>query len=266
MRRFAMAVMLAMALMSTACHSITADAGEEVVLVKKPIIFGSGGVDQTPVKTGQVWAALTTSGVPVNMQPKTYSVDFNDLMSSDGVPLDFHAMIRLRVTNSVGLVTNFGTAWFNNNIAPKFNSYVRDAVKRHGMNETAISTEAIEAIDSAVTASLSEYITSIKIPVELLDMTVGRANPPDAVKNQRMETAAQEQRINTEAKRKLAEDARRASEISRAAADNAYREAMRLSPDQFLALEAIKTQAAVCGNGNCTFVFPGTVSGINIKR
>jgi hypothetical protein len=39
-------------------------------------------------------------------------------------------------------------------------------------------------------------------------MTVGRANPPDSVKNQRIEAAAQQQRIQTETQRKLAEDSR----------------------------------------------------------
>ena len=74
-------------------------------------------------------------------------------------------------------------------------------------------------------------------------MTVGRANPPDAIKNQRIETAAQEQRANTEKQRKLAEDQRLQAELSRANADNAYRNQMSLSPEQFLRLEAIHMQA-----------------------
>jgi len=78
------------------------------------------------------------------------------------------------------------------------------------------------------------------LPVTLVTMTVGRANPPDAIKSQRIETAAQEQRSNTEKQRKLAEDQRRAAETSRAEADNAYREAMHLSPEQFIQLETIK--------------------------
>ena len=76
-------------------------------------------------------------------------------------------------------------------------------------------------------------------------MTVGRANPPDAIKNQRVETATQEQRSNTERQRKLAEDQRLQAESSRAAADNAYRESMHLSPEQFIQLEQIKMQEAV---------------------
>jgi hypothetical protein len=84
-------------------------------------------------------------------------------------------------------------------------------------------------------------------------VTLGRANPPDAIKHQRIATAEQEQRVNTERQRKLAEDMRRGSEESRAVADNAYREAMRLSPEQFLQLEQIKMLHDVCGGGKCSF-------------
>ena len=78
-------------------------------------------------------------------------------------------------------------------------------------------------------------------------INVGRVNPPDAIKNQRIETAAQEQRAITEQQTKLAEDQRKAAETSRASADNAYREAMDLSPEQFIQLETIKMQRDVCG-------------------
>lgn len=74
-----------------------------------------------------------------------------------------------------------------------------------------------------------------------------------------MATAEQEQRSNTEKQRKLAEDQRLAAEQSRAAADNAYREAMRLSPEQFLQLEAIKMQRDVCASGKCQFFIGGGV-------
>ena len=38
--------------MMSACATVQPDAGHEAVLVRKPLIFGSGGVDPMPVKTG----------------------------------------------------------------------------------------------------------------------------------------------------------------------------------------------------------------------
>jgi hypothetical protein len=116
------------------------------------------------------------------------------------------------------------------------------------------------AIDGEIHDSLVGFIKDKSLPVRLITMTVGRANPPDAIKHQRVETAAQEQRIQTEKQTKLAEDQHKMAEQSRADADNACRESMHLSPDQFIQLEAIKMQAEVCGKAgkaNGTFIQNG---------
>lgn len=257
-------------------QSATPGPGTEAVVVRKPWFFGHGGVDPTPVKTGRSWFAISSDIWYVNMMPWQYPVHFEDLMSREGVPLDFDAVIRLQVVDSVRLVETFGVydttagkltgpAWYVNNVHKQFETAVRQAVRKHGMNETAISTTAVDDIDAEVSQAMREYLKQRAIPVALLDVTVGRANPPDAVLNQRRETAAQEQRVNTEKQKKLAEDVRREAELSRAAADNAYREAMRLSPDQFIALEAIKAQHDICAKSACTFIAPGTSALVSVR-
>jgi regulator of protease activity HflC (stomatin/prohibitin superfamily) len=211
-------------------------------------------VDPTPVKTGRTYVWFTTDHIIVNMQPIQFQEHFDDLMSSDGVPLDFDGVLRLQVVDSVSLIKNFGVRWFDNNVKAEFRNRVRQAVRKHGMNETAISTKAIDEIDTEISQAMEKYLSDAKLPVRLIQVTVGKANPPDSIKNQRVETAAQQQRVLTEQQRKLAEDSRKAAELSRAEADNAYRNAMQLSPDQFLRLETIKMQRDVCGGGHCTFI------------
>src|SRR5579864_3894119 len=255
--------------LATGCRMYSPDAGHEIVLVKKPIIFGHGGVDSEPVKTGLTVAAITTQGVDVYMQPLKYETQLDDTMTQDGVPISFHAIMVLKVTDSVNLIKNFGPEWYKNNLEEPFKTMVRQAVRKHGMNETAISTVALDAIDAEIRDGLTAFIASKGLPINLVTMTVGRANPPDAIKNQRIETAAQEQRSNTEKQRKLAEDQRRAAETSRAEADNAYREAMHLSPEQFIQLEMIKMQHEVCGpngKGTCTFIQNGTAQVYNLGK
>ena len=69
--------------------------------------------------------------------------------------------------------------------------------------------------------------------------------------------------------RKLAEDQRLKAEQSRANADNAYRESMHLSPEQFIQLETIKMQVHVCGEegkGTCTFIQNGATPVYNLGR
>ncbi|MEK9154949.1 MAG: SPFH domain-containing protein [Patescibacteria group bacterium] len=243
--------------------AVTPGAGMEAVMIHKPILFGHGGVNQDPVRAGREYTFWTTEVWYIDMRPQQYTVHFEDLMSMDGVPLDFDAVIRLKITNSVDLVKSFGPDWYRNNVEAELRNRVRQAVRKHGMNETAIDTKAIDAIDKEVSEAMAEYLINAKLPLNLIDVTVGKANPPDSIKDQRVETATQQQRVLTEYQRKLAEDSRRAAEKSRAAADNAYREAMQLSPEQFLRLETIKMQEKVCdGGGNCTFVIGASAAPI----
>lgn len=247
----------------SACSTVQPDAGHEAVLVRKPLIFGSGGVDATPVKTGLKYVAFTTEGIDVNMQPRRIDSEFTDLMTLDGVPIDFHAVISLQVIDSVKLVRDFGAdvgangtpGFFIRNLDQPFRTAVRDAVKAHGMNEMAIQATAADEVDRVVTEHLLTIIKETGVPVKILDVSLGRANPPDAILHQRVETAAQEQRINTEKQKKLAEDQRKLAEESRAAADQAYNQKMGLNTEQYVALQAIQMQRDVCGKGTCTFIY-----------
>jgi regulator of protease activity HflC (stomatin/prohibitin superfamily) len=122
----------------------------------------------------------------------------------------------LQVVDSVALIRNFGPKWYENNLDQPFQTMVRQAVRKHGMNDTAIKTTALAEIDAEIRQALIDFIKDKGIPIKLVTATVGRANPPDAIKNQRIETATQEQRIQTQMQMKLAEDERAKSEQSRA--------------------------------------------------
>lgn len=258
-----LAVLLLAALVS-ACNSAAPDPGREAVLVRKPMFFGAGGVDPTPIKAGLKWMAWTTEAVLVDVRPRQQEIAFDDLFTSDGVPLDFHSAIQYQITDSVRLVKEFGAddgpqgmGFFHRVLEQPYRMLVRDAVKKHGLNEMAIEVSAAQSVDDEVTAGIRALIDTSKVPIKLLGLSLGRANPPDAIKHQRIATAEQEQRVNTEKQRQRAEEQRRGAEAARAASDNAYREAMRLDPDQFLRLEQIKMLNHVCEGGKCTMLLGG---------
>ena len=258
--------MIVMALALSGCSMWSPDAGHEVVLTAKPWIFGHGGVLDTPVKAGLTLGAFSTWATDVYMQPQRYEVEMPDTMTKDGVPISFHTIMTLQVTDSVKLIKNFGPDWYKNNIEQPFATMVRQAVRTRGMNETAISTTALNEIDAEIRDNLAAFIKEKGVPVQLVTMTVGRANPPDAIKSQRIETAAQEQRANTEKQIKLAEDQRKSAEESRAAADNAYRQAIGLSPDQYIQLKRIEMEQKVCAESKCTFIVnSGAVPTLNVR-
>jgi regulator of protease activity HflC (stomatin/prohibitin superfamily) len=261
MRKYYGVLMLLLAVGLTACGSAAPDAGEEAVLIRQPRFFGHGGVDDTPVRTGLKYVAPSTRVVMVNMQPRQQEITFDDLFTADGVPLDFHSAVQYRITDSVKLVRDFGAddgpkgmGFFVRNLEQQYRMIVRDAVKKHGLNEMAINVSAADAVDREVTDRFKEVIANVGVPITLLGVTLGRASPPDAIKHQRIATAEQEQRQKTEQQAKLAEDQRRAHEESRALADNAYRESMKLSVEQYIALMQINMLRETCAGGKCTFI------------
>lgn len=236
------------------CGIVSPDAGYEAVLVEKPMIFGHGGVDSDPVTTGRTFTAVTTDAIYVDVRPVEWTVPFDDLMTKDGVPMHFDAAIVMQVTNSTDLIKRFGDKWFQNNLETVVRNLVRQAVRKHGMNEVAIDTTAIDAIDAEVRDGVINYIKQAGLPVRLVRLTVGKANPPDSVKDQRVATAREEQRQKTEGMTQAAEVARKQAEIARAEADNAYRQQMSLTPEQFVELQRINMMRDACVKKDCTFI------------
>ncbi|MFO1247480.1 MAG: SPFH domain-containing protein [Alphaproteobacteria bacterium] len=282
MKTFVKAALLAAtALWSTSCTRAAPDAGEEGVLISKPWFFGHGGVQSEPVKTGLSFVSWTTSVVYVNVMPQMVREHFDDLMSKDGVPLSFDAYVKLQVTDSVALVQKYSggladmsdehhqnaqlPAWYAQNLQGPIRNIVRDAVKQYGMNEVAITYVANLEIEKQVQQGIEQVITRTGVPVRLVDFTLGKANPPDSVLNQRVQTAREQQRQITEQQTQLAEQARKGAETARAEADNAYRQSMGLSPEQFVHLQQIQMQRDVCLKNPCTFVAGNALPIINSK-
>lgn len=272
MKKFVFSAILLGCFVSIGCGAVSPNAGTEAVLVSKPLFFGSGGVHTDPVKPGLVWVAMSTDAVYVNMQPRQQAFGFDDLFTKDGVPLDFHATVQYQIVDSVKLVKDFGAddtehgmGFFVRVLDQPFRALVRDAVKKHGLNEMAINASAAQEVDDEISTKFASVVTTTGVPIKVISVTLGRANPPDAIKHQRVATAEQEQRIKTEQQRKLAEDQRKGAEESRAVADQIYNERMGLNSEQYLRLEQIKALSDVCGKGNCTFITGSVTPLVSVK-
>lgn len=253
------ALVVGLVVLRLCVQRVSPDAGVAAVLIEKPIFFGHGGVNPVAITTGSSYVWTTTDVVMVNMKPMQETVDFNDLMSSDGIPLHFDSAIRLQVVDPVKLIERFGTEWYRNNLSVEFSNRVRQAVRKHGMNETAINTTAIDSIDAEVTSQMLRYIASSGLPIRLIKITVGRASPPDSIKNQRITTANEQQRQITETQTQKAEVTRKGAEEARADADNAYRQRLGLDSEQFVELQRIGMMRDVCKpkdgeKSPCTFI------------
>ena len=108
----ALLAVAAIMLLSVGCSTVSPDAGHAVVLIEKPYFFGHGGVESEAITTGRSVVALSTEGVDVNLQPQKYEVEMDDIQTSDGVPITFHAIAVLQTTDAVKLISTFGTQWY----------------------------------------------------------------------------------------------------------------------------------------------------------
>ena len=241
-RIWAVSVVVAVAMLSAGVglRRVKVDAGCEVVLIKKPMFFGHGGVVKEPVKTGSVWVARTTEGLQLPVTPIQVNEPFNDMTTRNKSLVDFESAIKLRVTNTSKLIDTWGGDWYPNNIQSVYHRMVRDQVQAYTQDELMADKNVIKQIETNLELGLHELIKRLGMPIDIQDVVINKVLPNKPVMDEIDRTAAQQQRKNTENQRKEAEDARKGAEMSKAAADNAYRMQMGLNPEQFIQNENIK--------------------------
>lgn len=246
--------MIAYAVFLAGCSKINVEPGHEAVLIMKPLLFGHGGVVSEPVKPGTSIVAITTDAYDVGMIPFTVDEEFDDIMPKDNNPIDYHAALRLRITDSVLLITKFQWDWYKSNLQRTFQTMNRQIVRQYTMPELALQQEVVDNVERSLEREVSAFLKDKGIPVVVEGITLGRINPNKAIIAAYNETGVQQQRSKTEHQRKLAEDARKEAETSRAIADKAYQDALGLNTTQFIQLQEIK----MCGDKQNCSVFLGT--------
>jgi hypothetical protein len=238
-------------------HTETVEPGNHGVIVDKPYFWGNEGVRTEPLREGRKLLWRTSTMQKVRVAPTSLPVKVDDYSSSDNILLDFETTIQFRVVNAVQLTSEFGgEGWFANNIQQQYLAIVRDAVKKRAMSAMMSDVSTAKQIDDEVTVALTALIKDAKLPIELLGVSLGRAKPNEAVLLQMNETAAQQQRQKTLVAATAAEVDRKKEQVAKAEADNAYRNAMGLSPDMFIRLEEIKRFAEACSKSAHCIVTP----------
>lgn len=238
-------------------YTETVEPGHELVVNDKPYFWGHDGVRAEPIKEGRVMLWRTSSVTDVRMTPQSTPVRVDDFSSSDNILLDFETTLQWRVKNSVDLVQNFGDEWFKNNIQNQYLSIVRDAVKMRTMPQMMSDPKVAQNVDDEVTTKIRALVKDERIPIEIMNVSLGRAKPNDAVLTQMNATAAEQQREKTMVAATAAERQRELEQRAKATADNAYRNAMQMNPEQFIQLEYIRRMSEACSKSTCVIGQPG---------
>jgi hypothetical protein len=100
------------------------------------------------------------------------------------------------------------------------------------------------------------HIFSKGLPIEIMNITLGRARPNPDVLQQMNLTAAQQQRVKTLVEATTAERQREQEQVAKADADNAYRQRMGLSPELYLASQIAQVNADACAKAQVCYVVP----------
>lgn len=232
-------------LMGTACVAI--EAGHEGVLVEQPFIFGHGGVDPVPSKTGRVWVVPTTKAIHVDVRPIQYSEHF-DILSAENAPVSFDAFLIANVVEgrSPELIAKYGPNWYQNNVKEAFRTFVREEVQKYPLFQLTTDPTTRNKLQDAIAREVqTKLIEKQNIPVQLNRIVVGSIMPPKGVVQETTEIIVQEQRKITMAEFQKAEEAREKAERQRGIADRAYRESLGLSPTEFVDLRRIEVQKEI---------------------
>jgi YD repeat-containing protein len=85
-----------------------------------------------------VIGALTSTAIDVNMLPQRVDMEFDDMMTSSGVPVNFHVVATFTITDPVKLVSEYGAdtdekgnwGFWQRTVDQPLRTAVRDAVKK----------------------------------------------------------------------------------------------------------------------------------------
>lgn len=245
----------------TGCNVVSVDPGTESVLVDKPYVFGHGGVRPEPVKEGRIITWASTADINLVITPQTVHVTFDDFSSKDNILLDFDTALQYRITDSVKLIEKYGaTNWFKNNVQSQYASIVREAVKGQTMSDMMSNPTTASTVDKEVTNAIRALVKERGLPVEILDVTLGRARPNEDVLKQMNETAAQQQRQKTLVAATVAEEQRAKEQEARAEADNAYRNKLGMTIEQYSAVTIATINADACKAAKACYIVPSGTS------
>jgi hypothetical protein len=124
-----------------------------------------------------------------------------------------------------------------------YRNTVRNYISKFGPFDLMSNREVLDSINYAVKDDMERYIEELsaksgELPIEVVNVVVGRAIPNEKQKAEMDNTAAATQAKRTEESRFEMLKAKEAAERQRAIADKAYQEEMGLSADQFIQLKA----------------------------
>ena len=230
----------------------------ETVIVDKPFFGGAGGVREQTQMPGVGWYWFSAEGWSYPTTPFKIDEVLEHLPTADNNFINYSSYFTLEWYDPAYNVKHFGADyWYSHNLKEPYRTIVRDVSKQYNMTAIMTDPKVLAEIEDKISQQFEAHIKSTGLHVHLRKLSMGKVLPNASVVAEMDNTAVQQQRKKSEVQRKLAEDSRFDAETSRAKADNAYRNAMGLNPQEFVSLELGKKYSEACGGGHCTVIVSG---------
>ena len=234
------------------------NSDEYGVYVMKPYVFGAGGVDDQILTTGRYFHFDSTTLVRVPKTPVTVPIPFQDLATADNNLLDFDSSVTYVINDPVAMAS-LSANWFASSINRQYANIVRRVVMGQSFSDVMSSSKVNQEMDLEITEKLMALVKETKLPITIVDVSLGKATPNKEVLTEMNATAAEQQRQKTLTQRKTSEDLRRESETARAAADSAYQVKMGMTVGQLVELQKTQLLADACKASKSCLLINGSV-------
>ncbi len=249
----------------SSCSMEDVKEGTKGVLIKRPYILGSDGVDI--LEPGRHTIASSSSLVLVDIKPDRKKEVFDDLNTKDNVPVDFDIYFTFQINASEvhKLYSNYGLDYYAKSLEQELRNLTRDKCKQYDMNPLTNDAKVSDEINTYVLAEGNKIIKKLGIPVTLIAVNMGSVNPPPAVITERSNTAAAKQREQTIVQETKNQIERQNSESARAKADRAYQNTLGLTTAEYIKLQELKVKEIGYTKASEVTIIEGG-AGININR
>lgn len=240
---------------------VVTPAGMQTVVVDTPVLFGTGGVREKALEPGSQWIWRSTTTIPVDPKPIVIPKSIDDFVSVDNILLDFESTVTVQVTDWPKMIQSYGTEWWKNNLERPYIAMVREQVKQRSMKDMMSDSNTAKMVDDNLTREMEAKVKELRLPVRIVEISLGRAKPNPEILKQMNETAAQQQRLLTLEQSRLAELKRKDEQTAKAEADNAYRNSIGLNVDEFVQLRLADKMVEACQSAKeCVLLPPGTAA------
>ena len=221
------------------------------VKVNKPYVFGAPSIENDTVQVGRHWMFTSSNVVLFPKIPTRKDLFFDDLVTSDNNPVDFHINVSIQIMEKdlKSLYTKFGTAWWKTYVEDPLRTHVREFTKTESMFSMTTDSIVSKNMQENVKIYLVKFLKDNNIPVMVKVVSVGKVLPQQAIIDETIKTGVARQAKRTQVENQQMQVQRKQTEIARAEADKAYMETFDMTAKQYLEFLRIKVQEKAVANG-----------------